>query len=54
MAKYMVTGWCSKRGNWNEDYVTAKNKQSAVELFKFLNPTLRRVIAHRLHKEAMQ
>ena len=51
VARYMVTGWCSKRGNWNEDYVVAKNKQIAVELFKFLNPTLRKIKAHRLHKE---
>ena len=54
VARYMVTGWCSKRGNWNEDYVVAKNKQVAVELFKFLNPTLRKIKAHRLHKETMQ
>lgn len=53
MAKYMVTGWCPKRGNWNEDYVTAKNKQSAMELFKMLNPTLRRVVVYRLHKDTI-
>ena len=52
VARYMETGWCSKRSNWNEDYVVAKNKQIAVELFKFLNPTLRKIKAHRLHKEA--
>lgn len=51
MAKYMVTGWCTKRSNWNEDYVTARNKQCAVELFKMLYPSLKRVMAHRLHKD---
>ena len=48
MAKYMVTGWCSKWSSWNEEMVTAKNKQSAMELFKMLNPTLRSVKVYRL------
>lgn len=46
--KYYVTGWSNRYCQWQAEMVDAKNKPSAVEIFKLTNPTLKGVKVYRL------
>jgi hypothetical protein len=48
MAKYYVTGWSAKFGGWQSETLSAKKRKDALDLFKMMNPTLRRVVIYRL------
>lgn len=48
MAKYYITGWSARFGNWESETLSAKRRKDALELFRMMNPTLRRIRVYRI------
>ena len=48
LARYYVTGWSNRFGNWVAEVLEAKSKQSARERFTFKYPTLKTIKAYKL------
>jgi hypothetical protein len=51
LAKYYVTGWSGRFGNWVAEVVEAKNMEIAKFRFGLTHPTLKTIKAYRLAHE---
>ena len=51
LAKYYVTGWNNRFGNWVAEVVEAKNKEIAKFRFGLTHPTLKTIKAYKLKGE---
>ena len=52
LAKYYVTGWSNRYGNWVAEHLEAKNMQVAKERFLTKYPTLKKLKAYKLRTPA--
>jgi hypothetical protein len=51
LAKYYVTGWSNRFGNWVAEVVEAKNMEIAKFRFGLTHPTLKTIKAYKLRGE---
>jgi len=51
LARYYVTGWSNRFGNWVAEHLEAKNMVVAKERFTTKYPTLKRIKAYKLRRE---
>lgn len=47
LARYYVTGWCDRFGQWMAESIVANNMKVAKERFKTTNPSLKKIKAYK-------
>jgi len=51
LARYYVTGWCDRFGQWVAESIECRSKQVAKEMFKASHPALKKLKAYRVRAQ---
>lgn len=51
LARYYVTGWCDRFGQWVAESIVTSNMKAAKERFKLANPSLKKIKAYKTKGE---
>ena len=51
LARYYVTGWCDRFGQWVAESIECRSMKIAKDRFKTSNPTLKRVRVYKNRRD---